>query len=239
MKNSLIILCVFIAGGLTGLNRLIPEDWFKGNTSIIILYILIFQVGISIGSNKDLKDMIRFLSPRMLILPLSTIAGTLLFSFLASFAISQWRTADCICLLFTVFSADYRNKTGFGRHTDSNRTGNAGPAGKHHPRNDFAHRSTPVHPNVRKTRSHLGSRNQLDGCNAADGKPLFRKEHGSACHPARNYPGNKRAAADFLLLQHVTSLLTTYSSSRNLKVPATGSNCHPIHASLHRRNGRE
>lgn len=96
MKNSLIILCVFIAGGLTGLNRLIPEDWFKGNTSIIILYILIFQVGISIGSNKDLKDMIRFLSPRMLILPLSTIAGTLLFSFLASFAISQWRTADCM-----------------------------------------------------------------------------------------------------------------------------------------------
>ena len=98
MKNSLIILCVFIAGGLTGLNRLIPEDWFKGNTSIIILYILIFQVGISIGSNKDLKDMIRFLSPRMLILPLSTIAGTLLFSFLASFAISQWRTADCMAV---------------------------------------------------------------------------------------------------------------------------------------------
>lgn len=98
MKNSLIILCVFIAGGLTGLNRLIPEDWFKGNTSIIILYILIFQVGISIGSNKDLKDMIRFLSPRMLILPLSTIAGTLLFSFLASFAISQWRTTDCMAV---------------------------------------------------------------------------------------------------------------------------------------------
>lgn len=98
MKNSLIILCVFIAGGLAGLNRLIPEDWFKGNTSIIILYILIFQVGISIGSNKDLKDMIRFLSPRMLILPLSTIAGTLLFSFLASFAISQWRTADCMAV---------------------------------------------------------------------------------------------------------------------------------------------
>ena len=98
MKNSLIILCVFIAGGLLGLNRLIPGNWVGGNTPMIILYLLIFQVGISIGSNKDLKEMFRSLKPEMALLPLATIAGTLLFSFFASFAISQWGTADCMAV---------------------------------------------------------------------------------------------------------------------------------------------
>ncbi len=98
MKNSLFIICIFALGGLLGAYHMIPVEWVKSNTTMMILYALILQVGISIGSNKGLKDMLRALNFKMLLVPLSTIAGTLLFSFFASFFLTQWGTADCMAV---------------------------------------------------------------------------------------------------------------------------------------------
>ena len=56
------------------------------------------QVGISIGSNKNLKAIISHLHPKMLLIPLGTITGTLLFSALASILLSQWSVFDCMAV---------------------------------------------------------------------------------------------------------------------------------------------
>lgn len=98
MKSSIVVLGLFLLGILLGINHFIPNEWLGGNLTMVILYVLIFQVGIGIGSNKDLKEMLKGLKPKMLLLPLSTILGTLLFSLLASFLIVQWKVTDCLAV---------------------------------------------------------------------------------------------------------------------------------------------
>ena len=98
MKSSIVVMGLFLLGILLGINHFIPNEWLGGNLTMGILYVLIFQVGIGIGSNKDLKEMLKGLKPKMLLLPLSTIIGTLLFSLLASFLIVQWKVTDCLAV---------------------------------------------------------------------------------------------------------------------------------------------
>ena len=63
-----------------------------------ILYELMLQVGIGIGSNKNLKGLIKNLRFSMLLVPLATIVGTLTFSALASLVLSQWSVFDCMAV---------------------------------------------------------------------------------------------------------------------------------------------
>ena len=96
MKDSLIVLGFFVGGCLLGALGYLPVDLKTGNMSIYILYALMFQIGISIGSNKELKSMISQLRLKFLLIPLATIGGTLLFSALASLLLSRWSIFDCI-----------------------------------------------------------------------------------------------------------------------------------------------
>ena len=57
-----------------------------------------FQIGISIGSNKELKSMISQLRLKLLLIPLATISGTLLFSAIASLLLSRWSIFDCMAV---------------------------------------------------------------------------------------------------------------------------------------------
>ena len=57
-----------------------------------------FQVGISIGSNKNLKELVGALRWKMLIIPVGTVVGTLLFSALASLLLSRWSVFDCMAV---------------------------------------------------------------------------------------------------------------------------------------------
>ena len=63
-----------------------------------VLYALMFQVGIGIGGNKNLKELLRSLRPKMLLVPLATISGTLLFSAFASLLLSKWSIFDCMAV---------------------------------------------------------------------------------------------------------------------------------------------
>ena len=54
-----------------------------------VLYALMVQVGVSIGSDRKLKEIILGLNPKLLLLPLGTIMGTLVFVAIASFFISN------------------------------------------------------------------------------------------------------------------------------------------------------
>ena len=98
MKGSLIVLLFFIAGCMLGLAHLVPFDLQKANVSMYILYALMLQVGLSIGSSKDFKNIILNFQPKFLLIPLATIGGTLLFSALASLLLSKWSIFDCLAV---------------------------------------------------------------------------------------------------------------------------------------------
>ena len=92
MKGSLIVIVFFCVGCIMGVFNKFQFD--THTVSMYILYALMLQVGISIGSNKNLKAIISHLHPKMLLIPLGTITGTLLFSALAS----QWSVFDCMAV---------------------------------------------------------------------------------------------------------------------------------------------
>lgn len=96
MKGSLIVVAFFDTGCLVGIFNDFQFDMH--NLSMYILYALMLQVGISIGSNKNLKFLIKSLRPNMLLVPIATIVGTLLFSAFASLLLSQWSVFDCMAV---------------------------------------------------------------------------------------------------------------------------------------------
>ena len=92
MKGSLSVILFFCVGCVMGAFNKFQFD--THTVSMYILYALMLQVGISIGSNKNLKAIVSHLHPKMLLIPLGTIIGTLLFSALASLLLRQWSVLD-------------------------------------------------------------------------------------------------------------------------------------------------
>ena len=96
MKVSLIVVAFFCVGCLVGIFN--DFQFNMHDLSMYILYALMLQVGIGIGSNKNLKGLIKNLRFSMLLVPLATIVGTLTFSALASLVLSQWSVFDCMAV---------------------------------------------------------------------------------------------------------------------------------------------
>ena len=101
MKGSLVVVAFFCAGCMIGAVNNFQYDMHS--VSMYVLYALMLQVGISIGSNKKLKELIKSLRLKMLLVPIATITGTLLFSALASLLLSQWSVLIVCCLLSALF----------------------------------------------------------------------------------------------------------------------------------------
>lgn len=98
MKSSLYVLLVLAIGVIWGMNFSVPEHLLDKNLSTYILYALMLQVGLSLGSSDSLSEIIRHFDVRLLLIPLSTIVGTLLFSAAASLLLSRWSAADCMAV---------------------------------------------------------------------------------------------------------------------------------------------
>lgn len=96
MKNNLIVLAIFGIGCLASAGFQPEADMH--NWSLCILYALMLQVGIGIGSNRSLQQELKKLSPKMLLVPAATITGTLAFSAAASLLLSQWSVVDCMAV---------------------------------------------------------------------------------------------------------------------------------------------
>lgn len=77
MKGSLIILSFFATGLLLGLYRLLPESWANADVSLYVLCGLMFFVGFSIGHQPDTVSQFKRIHSRVLLLPFTTIIGTL------------------------------------------------------------------------------------------------------------------------------------------------------------------
>ena len=98
MKGSLLVVGFFFLGCLLGWFGWLPAFIRENDLSVYVLYLLMFQVGLSIGSDKQLKQILRNIRPRVLCVPLATIVGTLSFTALASLLLSRWGVFDCLAV---------------------------------------------------------------------------------------------------------------------------------------------
>ena len=119
MKGSLIVIVFFCVGCIMGVFNKFQFD--THTVSMYILYALMLQVGISIGSNKNLKAIISHLHPKMLLIPLGTITGTLE-------CIRLYGSRKRIRLLFAVFHPDHSVQGTDHRNTVGYRAGYHCPA---------------------------------------------------------------------------------------------------------------
>lgn len=98
MKGSLTVVGFFVLGCLLGYAHWLPQAWVEQEWTAWILYALMFQVGLSIGSDKKLKEILRSIKPKLLLIPLATIVGTLSFSALAALLLTKWNLWNCLAV---------------------------------------------------------------------------------------------------------------------------------------------
>ena len=94
MRSSFIIIAAFVVGVVAAVSELLPTWITDGSVAMWVLYALMLQVGIGIGSDPRLKEILRSLSPRLLLLPCATIVGTMVASAAVSLLISRWSVAE-------------------------------------------------------------------------------------------------------------------------------------------------
>lgn len=74
MKANLLIFGCFAAGILLGFCGMEPTWMHRSDLSVALLSVLIFQVGIGLGANDNLKEVVRSIRPRMLLSPSSRLS---------------------------------------------------------------------------------------------------------------------------------------------------------------------
>ena len=122
MKGSLIIIAFFALGIAVGLNssfftlHLSHSSFFILHSSFIILYALVFCVGISIGSDTKTLKSFRSVNPRLMMLPIMTIVGSLAGTAAASALLPHRHLFDCLAIgsgfgyysLSSIFITEYK-----------------------------------------------------------------------------------------------------------------------------------
>ena len=117
LRGSLIIILFFIAGCAVGLSDLVPFDLAGSRVSTYVLYVLMFSVGVTLGSDKSLAGRIRQLDPRLALLPVATAVGTLAGAALATPLIAPATVTDSLAVgagfgyysLSSIFIADLKS----------------------------------------------------------------------------------------------------------------------------------
>ena len=98
MKGSLTVVAFFVAGCLLGWVSGTQQIAISEDISRYVLYFLMLQVGLSIGSDKNVLKILKSVSPRLLLVPLATITGTLAFTAIAALFISKWTIFECLAI---------------------------------------------------------------------------------------------------------------------------------------------
>ena len=115
MKGSLIILFFFCTGVLLARMGLMPTCLLEHDCTVYALWLLMLLVGISIGSDRRLGEIVRTLKPRVLLLPMATTAGTFAGTALVSLFLS-YSVSECMAVgagfayysLSSIFISQYK-----------------------------------------------------------------------------------------------------------------------------------
>ncbi len=97
MKASLVLVGFFALGILAGFFHVLPAGWVTDEACIGLLLALMFAIGIGIGSGCRLRAILRSLSPRLLLFPLATTAGTFLGAAACALVLS-WSVWQCLAV---------------------------------------------------------------------------------------------------------------------------------------------
>ena len=116
MKGSIIIVSFFVAGVLLGRLVDVPALLTAEEPTLYALYVLMFLVGISIGSDKKALEALKHQNFKIILVPLATIIGTLVGSALISLVLSGNSLTDCLAVgpgfgyysLSTIFITQYK-----------------------------------------------------------------------------------------------------------------------------------
>ena len=98
MKGSLIIVGCFALGIITGLTKLLPTKVIDSDLSYYALCALMFCVGISIGNDSKTLKSFRQISPKFMLLPLLTIAGTLAGCLAVAWLLPERHLTSCLAI---------------------------------------------------------------------------------------------------------------------------------------------
>ncbi|WP_343564288.1 lysine exporter LysO family protein [Sphingobacterium sp.] len=119
MKGSLIILAFFIVGVFVGFKGIIPAELLKEEWNTYVLYALMLLVGVTIGYDRELLVSLRKVNLSIVLVPLATIVGTLLGTFIISFFIRDWNAPESMAVgsgfgyysLSSIFITQYKGVT--------------------------------------------------------------------------------------------------------------------------------
>lgn len=116
MKGSLIIVGFFVLGIIVGLCDVIPDSFVNSDVSYYALCCLMFCVGISIGCDTSVLKSFKEVNPRLMMLPIMTILGTLAGCAAVSILLGHRQLTDCLAIgsgfgyysLSSIFVTQYR-----------------------------------------------------------------------------------------------------------------------------------
>ena len=116
MKGSLIIVGFFVLGIIVGLYHIIPQSFLDSGVSYYALCCLMFCVGISIGCDSTILKSFKKVNPRLMLLPVMTILGTLAGCAAVSVLLGHRQLTDCLAIgsgfgyysLSSIFITEYR-----------------------------------------------------------------------------------------------------------------------------------
>ena len=116
MKGSLIIVGFFVLGIIVGVCDVVPAELLDSDVSYVALCCLMFCVGISIGCDTSVLKSFRKVNPRLMLLPVMTILGTLAGCAAASLVLGHRLLTDCLAIgsgfgyysLSSIFITQYR-----------------------------------------------------------------------------------------------------------------------------------
>jgi len=119
MIGSIIIIIFFSAGVLAGMNGFSLDFLSIGDPSIYALYLLMFLVGIGIGSDSNVWSVLRKMNLKIFIVPFVVIAGTLSGTCLCSFFLRDIGPLDSMAIgsgfgyysLSSIIISKMRNET--------------------------------------------------------------------------------------------------------------------------------
>lgn len=97
MRISLLILIFFIMGVVLGKLDVLPALFLDEDISLFALWILMALVGVSVGADKNLFEILRSLNLKILLLPLATTLGTFSGAVAASLFVA-WTITDCLAV---------------------------------------------------------------------------------------------------------------------------------------------
>lgn len=116
MKGSVIIVSFFVLGAWLGWAGWLPRFLLENDHTMYALYVLMFLVGISIGCDTKLKEIVRGINLRIFLIPLATIVGTFAGVSAVSIFLSNRSLTDCLAVgagfgyysLSSVFITEYK-----------------------------------------------------------------------------------------------------------------------------------